>query len=207
MSRRHIVKSDFSASTNLLRICGYRRTTVLELLRCVDRGANVNFPDREDCGRTPLIIAVSASCRTTVEWLMRNGADVNKFDFLHFTPLHHAVQTGNLAIVEMLARAGALIDSPSVYNWTPLLYAVATFRPDTNALAVIRCLVSFGADVTRRCSLGTVWQIAQRGIHVQVLNVLRPKVRLARNRELRDWCIAMATLDLPICKASVFVLI
>jgi ankyrin repeat protein len=148
MSRRHIVKSDFSASTNLLRICGYRRTTVLELLRCVDRGANVNFPDREDCGRTPLIIAVSASCRTTVEWLMRNGADVNKFDFLHFTPLHHAVQTGNLAIVEMLARAGALIDSPSVYNWTPLLYAVATFRPDTNALAVIRCLVSFGADVT-----------------------------------------------------------
>jgi ankyrin repeat protein len=62
-------------------------------------------------GQTPLIIATMANADKIVEYLLKNGADVDASDKYETTPLHYACKEGNESIALTLVRAGANLDA------------------------------------------------------------------------------------------------
>ncbi|MBY0353629.1 ankyrin repeat domain-containing protein [Candidatus Babeliales bacterium] len=97
--------------------------------------------------------------KAVLEFLVAQGALVNIYDNLGWTPLHWAALCGGVEIVRLLLNAGALINAPDKngYNNTPL--HVAT-NPEVRALLIDR-----GADIIiknaqgRMALEGRVWPV------------------------------------------------
>lgn len=66
----------------------------------IEKGANVNIIEKN--GSTPLLIAVSNNCLTSVDTLIKYKAQINKPDNLGYTPLMSASSNGNCDILELL---------------------------------------------------------------------------------------------------------
>jgi len=88
-------------------------------------------------GHRPLLsIALSYGCKiTTVQFLVEQGADVNRADEMEYSPLHWAIATKNRAAVELLLKRGADIN----YNHPdsgPLIIDAITQDPSLAALLI-----------------------------------------------------------------------
>jgi len=76
-------------------------------------------------GCSALHLAVSFNWPQMVDFLLKNGADVNVSPFGEgFTPLHSAVRMGHLEVVEILLKNGAKLNATNWHGHTPLHYAV-----------------------------------------------------------------------------------
>uniref|UniRef100_A0A8C6A5B0 Arf-GAP with coiled-coil, ANK repeat and PH domain-containing protein n=1 Tax=Marmota marmota marmota TaxID=9994 RepID=A0A8C6A5B0_MARMA len=64
------------------------------LAAALAHGAEVNWADAEDEGKTPLVQAVLGGSLIICEFLLQNGADVNQRDSRGRAPLHHATLLG-----------------------------------------------------------------------------------------------------------------
>uniref|UniRef100_A0A2K5DFD0 Arf-GAP with coiled-coil, ANK repeat and PH domain-containing protein n=1 Tax=Aotus nancymaae TaxID=37293 RepID=A0A2K5DFD0_AOTNA len=64
------------------------------LAAALAHGAEVNWADAEDEGKTPLVQAVLGGSLIVCEFLLQNGADVNQRDSRGRAPLHHATLLG-----------------------------------------------------------------------------------------------------------------
>lgn len=64
------------------------------LAAALAHGAEVNWADAADEGKTPLVQAVLGGSLIVCEFLLQNGADVNQRDSLGRAPLHHATLLG-----------------------------------------------------------------------------------------------------------------
>jgi ankyrin repeat protein len=75
--------------------------------------------------------------------LIREGAAVDAFDPIGYTPLHHAVRNGWFEMVRLLLDAGADINArqPGAKGITPLAVATAGASP-----RMAEFLLQFGAD-------------------------------------------------------------
>ncbi len=75
--------------------------------------------------RTPLHHTARSGQVLIVEYLIKNGADVNAKEKLGWTPLHLAAENGYPTIVELLIANGADVKAKDTFGWTPLHYAAS----------------------------------------------------------------------------------
>uniref|UniRef100_A0A2K6P513 Arf-GAP with coiled-coil, ANK repeat and PH domain-containing protein n=1 Tax=Rhinopithecus roxellana TaxID=61622 RepID=A0A2K6P513_RHIRO len=68
------------------------------LAAALAHGAEVNWADAEDEGKTPLVQAVLGGSLIVCEFLLQNGADVNQRDSRGRAPLHHATLLGRTGL-------------------------------------------------------------------------------------------------------------
>ena len=102
-----------------------RKNDVSAARALVAAGADVNEGLLSD-GRTPLIDAARFNKKEAVEFLLENGADVNKASYQGYTPLHWTVlqSDGKLSMVKRLVEAGANVNALDEKGNTPYYYAV-----------------------------------------------------------------------------------
>jgi ankyrin repeat protein len=80
---------------------------------------------RDDCGMTPLMNASWEGHEGVVQWLLDQGAAMNKRNVAGYSALFHASMYGRLFVVRMLVKRGA---DPTITNYwgsTPLMAASA----------------------------------------------------------------------------------
>lgn len=98
---------------------------------------------------TALVVAVQEQQIPIVEWLIKQGADVNHSyqagmaNCCDYTPLYEAINAGNIKIAELLLNAGA---QPNTYNDcladSPLVLAA-----HKNNIDMIKLLLSYATDI------------------------------------------------------------
>jgi ankyrin repeat protein len=104
-------------------------------------GADINYQSEDD-GETPLYVAVQYGKRNIVNYLLKNGANVNGQNRDGQTPLFIAAQTGNYDMSLLLINAGANLNIWDNSRNTPLFLAVGS-----DNLKVIDLLLLSGAYV------------------------------------------------------------
>lgn len=98
---------------------------------------------------TALVVAVQEQRVPIVDWLIRQGADVNHAymaGMAHccdYTPLYEAVDSGNFEMVTLLLKAGA---NPNTFN-SCLSVSPLALATQGNNLDMIKLLLSYGADI------------------------------------------------------------
>ncbi|XP_078267024.1 arf-GAP with coiled-coil, ANK repeat and PH domain-containing protein 2-like isoform X2 [Rhinoraja longicauda] len=98
-----------------------------EALAC---GADVNWAHPEDNKATPLIQAVLGGSLVACEFLLQNGADVNRRDWRGRGPLHHATMLGHTGQVCLFLKRGADQDARDADQKDPLSIAVEAANAD-----------------------------------------------------------------------------
>ncbi|NWR25888.1 ACAP3 protein, partial [Emberiza fucata] len=100
------------------------------LAAALAHGADVNWANEEDEGKTPLMQAVSGGSLLACEFLLQNGADVNQRDARGRAPLHHATYLGHTGQVCLFLKRGATQDTPDGDGQDPLSIAVSAANAD-----------------------------------------------------------------------------
>ncbi|XP_050838693.1 arf-GAP with coiled-coil, ANK repeat and PH domain-containing protein 3 [Serinus canaria] len=100
------------------------------LAAALAHGADVNWANEEDEGRTPLMQAVSGGSLLACEFLLQNGADVNQRDARGRAPLHHATYLGHTGQVCLFLKRGATQHAPDGDGQDPLSIAVSAANAD-----------------------------------------------------------------------------
>lgn len=98
-----------------------------EALAC---GADVNWAHPDDNKATPLIQAVLGGSLVACEFLLQNGADVNRRDSHGRGPLHHATILGHTGQVCLFLKRGADQDARDGDQKDPLSIAVEAANAD-----------------------------------------------------------------------------
>jgi hypothetical protein len=89
--------------------------------------------------------------KASVEWLVKNGADVNGKDEFGDTPLHWASMSDHTDGVKLLLANGANVNAKDNYGTTPLYNAAAACQKATTELLVVN-----GADVNASRAVSSV---------------------------------------------------
>ncbi|XP_065348899.1 fibronectin type 3 and ankyrin repeat domains protein 1-like [Cloeon dipterum] len=72
-------------------------------------------------GRTALMMACAAGKADVAEYLLENGANIEKQDRIGMTALHHSLLHARM--VKLILDAGAAVDAADSCGWTPLMRA------------------------------------------------------------------------------------
>ncbi|OZJ04193.1 hypothetical protein BZG36_02187 [Bifiguratus adelaidae] len=99
-------------------------TNLVEILRQLALGANINFRNEDEGGCTPLHLAIKRSDDICTEFLLQWFCDPNITDDNGWTALHHAVQLNNSRLVLTLLKRHAKADFQDKDGKTPLDIAV-----------------------------------------------------------------------------------
>ncbi|XP_061041168.1 arf-GAP with coiled-coil, ANK repeat and PH domain-containing protein 3 [Eubalaena glacialis] len=100
------------------------------LAAALAQGAEVNWADAEDEGKTPLVQAVLGGSLIICEFLLQNGADVNQRDSQGRAPLHHATLLGRTGQVCLFLKRGADQHALDHTQQDPLSIAVQEANAD-----------------------------------------------------------------------------
>ncbi|XP_073089102.1 arf-GAP with coiled-coil, ANK repeat and PH domain-containing protein 3 [Manis javanica] len=100
------------------------------LAAALAHGAEVNWADVEDEGKTPLVQAVLGGSLIVCEFLLQNGADVNQRDSRGRAPLHHATLLGRTGQVCLFLKRGADQHAVDHKKQDPLSIAVQEANAD-----------------------------------------------------------------------------
>ncbi|XP_021099315.1 arf-GAP with coiled-coil, ANK repeat and PH domain-containing protein 3 isoform X3 [Heterocephalus glaber] len=100
------------------------------LAAALAHGAEVNWADAEDEGKTPLVQAVLGGSLIICEFLLQNGADVNQRDSRGRAPLHHATLLGRTGQVCLFLKRGADQHALDEQQQDPLSIAVQAANAD-----------------------------------------------------------------------------
>ncbi|XP_032350777.1 arf-GAP with coiled-coil, ANK repeat and PH domain-containing protein 3 isoform X3 [Camelus ferus] len=93
-------------------------------------GAEVNWADAQNEGKTPLVQAVLGGSLIICEFLLQNGADVNQRDSRGRAPLHHATLLGRTGQVCLFLKRGADQHALDHEQQDPLSIAVQEANAD-----------------------------------------------------------------------------
>ncbi|XP_072831775.1 arf-GAP with coiled-coil, ANK repeat and PH domain-containing protein 3 isoform X2 [Vicugna pacos] len=93
-------------------------------------GAEVNWADAQNEGKTPLVQAVLGGSLIICEFLLQNGADVNQRDSRGRAPLHHATLLGRTGQVCLFLKRGADQHALDHAQQDPLSIAVQEANAD-----------------------------------------------------------------------------
>lgn len=127
--------------------------------------------DSDADGFTPLMIAAALNKTNFAQFLIANGANVNKRSLNGLTAVHRAAQAGHNEMIDILYGADASIDIPDFDGNTPLMYAVAANRRFT-----VERLVALGANINYYNARNeTALKIAEKKRFKEIVAFLRSK--------------------------------
>lgn len=113
-----------------------------EVKSLIEKGVDINL---EYDYWTPLTKASEKGHFNIVQYLVENGAEIDKENGYGWTPLMCASMNGFLDIVKYLVDKGANIEIKTDSKWTAL-----TFASTEGHLEVVKYLIKSGADVNVR---------------------------------------------------------
>lgn len=90
-----------------------------------------NLEERDENGRTPLLLATCANDIEAARRLIEAGADVNAKDNIHDTPFLYAGAEGRLEILRLTLAHGASLRDTNRYGGTALIPACHHSHPET----------------------------------------------------------------------------
>lgn len=95
-------------------------------------------------GFTPLGLACFFSRKSTVKWLLENGANPNigSRNEMKVNPIHSAVAARSIGITKLLIEFGANVNVKQNGGWTPLHQAASHGQ-----IEIIELLITSGADI------------------------------------------------------------
>ena len=92
-----------------------------------------------------LLNACNSGNETTVKYLLKHGADINKYYSYHSTPFFNACHSGNLKLVKYLVKLGTDIHKVDINGETPLFFACEKGHQD-----IVKYFVEeLGADINK----------------------------------------------------------
>lgn len=157
LAKRALVneRAEPQLATPLLWACSRGHAYIVKLL--LDHGAAIDVVD--NCGFTPLHLAVHSSNILMVAYILHLEVEVDKLDFGDRSALHWACVQGDFLTVEALLKAGSSPNLPDGEGTLPLYHAVYTSKSDT----IVQLLLQFGADPAPIAQMGdslanSVWQ-------------------------------------------------
>ncbi|XP_055958090.1 arf-GAP with coiled-coil, ANK repeat and PH domain-containing protein 2 isoform X2 [Patella vulgata] len=100
------------------------------MLEALTHGADVNWANKDDEGKTPIMKAVEAGSLTACEYLLLNGAKLDRKDTTGKTPLHHATIHGHTGQVCQFLKRGADLNAKDNSGKDPLTIAVEAANAD-----------------------------------------------------------------------------
>ena len=115
----------------------------LDLLKLLHRnGAKIDQVDRD--GKSPIITASlgTGDC-DTVEWLIKQGVDVNNSNKDGLTAVHCAAEKNNLHLLKLLHKHGANIHQVGSVSTSPIMSAL---QPP-GGCKIVRWLIEQGVDI------------------------------------------------------------
>jgi ankyrin repeat protein len=138
--------------------------TLNEMKAALKAGANVNYRDPKNQGRTPLMLTLVFGSADKVRLLVASKADVNMKSGDGLSALMYAVDGGNLEIIAILIKARADVNARDNDGMTPLMRVTRmnVFEKEP-VLAAARALLDAKADVNAADREGdTVLMLAVR---------------------------------------------
>ena len=177
------VISCFNMTKNKELLLAAEKGDLSEVKRLIESGANVNtktfkirppgVKGRSTYGRTALLIASREKHKDIVEYLIKNGADVNAKSDRGDTALMFASLVGEKEIVELLINNGADVNAKSNKGFTALMRASFDARDDEKHREVIKILIKHGADVNAKSESGnTALKLATESKHKEIADIL-----------------------------------
>ncbi len=160
---------DKNGCTALMRASENGQAQNVQML--LESGAN---PEAQlPAGLTSLILAAKEGHLEVVKLLLRHKANANAFvSTPHsgvFTALMYAIGSRKPSVIEALIEAGADVNPPDMVGMTPLAMAIS----ETHDLAIVKMLLSKGADVNLRTYYGLTALMATAGDeNVNILKTL-----------------------------------
>jgi len=100
--------------------CAVKSNNVGMLERLKDAGIRVDVRSPYNNGISPLHYAATLGADAIVDFLIKNGVDVNSVDLLGKTPLHYAATQNNPMVVLELINFGASLNAQDSEGHTPL---------------------------------------------------------------------------------------
>lgn len=139
--KKSIVQGGLDSPKAIEIACERGSDRVLEFL--VSAYGDLNHVERY--GSPLLYHAVQSRKPSTIELLLKHGADPQATEGNGLTPLHIAAVQGDVAIMESLLAAGAPVDAQAHIGVTPLHYAASSGRANA-----VRFLLNHGADPLKK---------------------------------------------------------
>lgn len=96
-----------------------RNNDVQTMKRLLDMDRSILEAKDQHLAMTALLWAVDLGCEQAVDFLLKEGADVNAVDECLQTPLHFAAQCGRPNLAELLVQAGANLSALDTDGLTP----------------------------------------------------------------------------------------
>ncbi len=122
--------------------------SVAEMKAALKAGANINFRDPQNQGRTPLMLSLVFGSAEKVRFLIASGANVNMKSDNGISALMYAIDGGSIEIISMLIKARADVNVKDRDGTTPLMRVLGMNVFDREPqVGVARSLLDAGADV------------------------------------------------------------
>lgn len=102
-------------------------------------------------GQSLILHAVFEKKLDILEFLIKQGCELNKGDDNGLTPLHAAALENDSIAAEILLTAGAQVDIEDKFGSTPLFRAVYSYQDN---LSVISLLLKYGASPLKKNKAG-----------------------------------------------------
>ena len=118
-----------------------RKGDLTNIKSLIDKGVDINSSE-DKRGNTALIAAVSAKQYATIEYLVSQGANVNKTNSNGNTALHAAIEKGDEVAVKLLLTHNASTEIQTDDGATPLFIALTTHNKE-----IFELLLENGADI------------------------------------------------------------
>jgi len=165
-------KSTKDIEDNLFSACGKEgnlKSVKASIKKLKQKKTNINTIIYSK-GWTPLLLACLHNHKEIINFLIKEGMNINVKTTDGFTPLYYTVKNNNLKLAKFLINEGVNVNEKNIIEDTPLHYAFS----DNIELDIIEFLIKEGADINAKNRNGnTPLDLAKHGKYKNIVEILK----------------------------------